>query len=574
MRAKRPNSRRLLLLGAAALLAACGRGPVEQTSSPSTAGEPAAVIPETAAIEAAEDLIGLDFSADEEAQMQGELANHRAAYATLRRIPLGNDVAPQFVPNPAARICPAETAEPVSIEAGTVERPADLDALAYMTVAQLGTLIRSRQVSVMEVTEAFLARMRRYDPALEAVITLTEERALKQAAALDAELAAGHYRGPLHGIPYGAKDLFAVEGYPTTWGAAPYREQTIAATASVIERLDAAGAVLIAKLSMGALAWGDVWFGGRTRNPWNLEQGSSGSSAGPAAAVAAGLVPFALGTETWGSIVSPASRVGVTGLRPTFGRVSRRGAMALAWSMDKVGPLCRDAETCATVFAAIEGCDGKDSSLVSRPFVYPPQLDLAGLRLGYLAADFARDYRGQPQDLATLDWLREQGAELVPIALPDLPIGSAAFVLSVEAAAAFDELTRSNRDDLLVRQIDDAWPNVFRAARFVPAVEYVQASRLRTLLTGAMVDLFADIDAYVAPSTEGDNLLLTNLTGHPTVVVPNGFAADGGPTSISFIGRPYDEATLLALAARYQQLTGFHRRHPPGFLPSDTAATP
>jgi len=410
-----------------------------------------------------------------------------------------------------------------------------------------------------------LRRLKRFDSQLHCVITLTDELALKQAARADAEIASGNYRGPLHGIPYGAKDLLAVRGYTTTWGAMPYRDQVIDFDATVIKKLEEAGAVLVAKLSLGALAWGDVWYADTTRNPWNLKQGSSGSSAGSAAAVSAGLVPFAIGSETWGSIVSPSTRCGVTGLRPTFGRVSRAGAMALSWSMDKIGPICRTVEDCALVLEAIRGPDGVDQTVIDAPFNYTPDIDLKKLRIGYLKEDFERDTTYQEQNAATLQKLRELGANPIEVELPDLPVDAMQIILSVEAAAAFDELTRSNRDDLLVRQVKNAWPNLFRSSRLIPAVEYIQANRLRTVLIGRMAELMADIDLYVSPTFEGDNLLLTNLTGHPCVVLPNGFNEDGEPTSITFIGRLYQEATLLAVAERYQDATDFHTKHPPLF---------
>jgi Asp-tRNA(Asn)/Glu-tRNA(Gln) amidotransferase A subunit family amidase len=343
----------------------------------------------------------------------------------------------------------------------------------------------------------------------------------------------------------------------------PYKDQTIDEDATVIKKLDEAGAVLVAKLTMGALAWGDVWYGGMTRNPWNLEQGSSGSSAGPASATAAGLVAFGIGTETWGSIVSPSTRCGDTGLRPTYGRVSRTGAMALSWSMDKIGPICRTVEDCAIVFDAIRGADGIDQTLIDAPFNYNPKVDLKKLRIGYLKKLFDADYDNKANDAATLAKLRELGCELVPVELPDYPVDAIGFILSAEAAAAFDELTRSGRDDLMVRQTRDAWPNVFRASRFIPAVEYIQANRLRYLIIRDMQKL--DVDVYLSPSFGGSNLLLTNLTGHPCVVLPNGFDAKGCPTSITFMGRLFGEAKLLAVAKAYQDATDFHLKHPQGF---------
>jgi len=374
-------------------------------------------------------------------------------------------------------------------------------------------------------------------------------------------------------VPWGAKDLLAVRGYPTTWGAAPFQDQVIDRDATVVSRLDEAGAVLVAKLSLGALAWGDVWFGGTTRNPWNLEQGSSGSSAGPAAATAAGLVGFSIGSETWGSIVSPSTRCGVTGLRPTFGAVSRHGAMTLSWSMDKLGPMCRSVEDCALVFNAIRGADGLDPTAVDRPFPWHPGIDPRRLRVGFVQSLFEtvpkddenpeRAREEHALDLEALEVLRSIGIRPAPVALPDLPVSALSFILSAEAAAAFDELTRSGRDDELVRQIEEAWPNEFRIARTIPAVEYLQANRVRTLLMRDMARIFDEVDVYVSPSFGGDNLLLTNLTGHPAVVVPNGFPSDGSPASLTFTGRLHGEAEVLAVAMAYQEATGHHLPRPP-----------
>ncbi len=342
----------------------------------------------------------------------------------------------------------------------------------------------------------------------------------------------------------------------------PYKDQTIDSDATVVSRLEQAGAVLVAKLAMGALAWGDVWFGGTTKSPWNIELGSSGSSAGPGAATAAGLVGFAIGTETWGSIISPSTRCGVTGLRPTFGRVSRYGAMVLSWTMDKIGPMCRSAQDCALVFDAIQGRDPHDPTTVSRPFVWPSDIDLTKLRIGYLARAFEEDYPARENDQDTLATLGDLGADLIPIELPDYPVEALSFILTAEAAAAFDDLTRSGDDALLVRQTKDAWPHVFRLAHLIPAVEYIQANRVRTLIIQAMAALMEDVDLYVAPSLVGHNLLLTNLTGHPAVVVPNGMGEDGTPTSITFSGKLFDEATVLAVANVYQDATGFHHIQP------------
>jgi len=516
-------------------------------------------------VAAAEQIIGLSFDKSERDSLLVDLQDYLGNYQNLRTLDVPNSCPPalMFNPVPTGKVFDTKVMPPTFAPVGMISRPENLEALAFYSVAQLGELIRTRRITSTELTKIYLERLKRYGQQLECVVTLTEELALEQARRADDEIAAGKYRGPLHGIPYGAKDLLAVKGYPTTWGAMPYKDQVIDEDAAVIQLLEEAGAVLVAKLTLGALAWGDVWFGGKTRNPWNLEQGSSGSSAGPAAATAAGLVSFAIGSETWGSIVSPSTRCGATGLRPTFGRVSRTGAMALSWSMDKLGPLCRTVEDCAIVFDAIRGPDGLDQTVVDLPFNYNYQMDPGHLRIGYVKEAFEEDRPGKVNDQAVLEALKELGAELVPIELPDYPIEDLAFILSAEAAAAFDELTRSGRDDLLVRQIRRAWPNSFRASRFIPAVEYIQANRVRQQIIQEMERILAQVDLYVCPSFGGDNLLLTNLTGHPCVVLPNGFNEQGSPTSITFTGHLYDEATLLAVARAYQKATGWHLRHPP-----------
>jgi Asp-tRNA(Asn)/Glu-tRNA(Gln) amidotransferase A subunit family amidase len=533
---------------------------------------------------AAETLAGIELTDSERDLALAGLEELRRDYLKLRDVPLDNSVAPALRFDP--EVPGALTRQPVPLRRPTSDResalPDDEEAIAFLPAVSLGRHVRARRISSRELTELFLARLRRFDPQLQCVITLTAERALEQARRADAEIERGLWRGPLHGVPWGAKDLLAVRGYPTTWGAAPFRDQRLDDDATVVRRLDDAGAVLVAKLTLGELAWGDVWFAGMTRNPWKLDQGSSGSSAGPAAATAAGLVGFAIGSETWGSIVSPSTRCGVTGLRPSFGRVSRHGAMALSWSMDKLGPMCRSVEDCALVFEAIHGADGLDPTAVDRPFAWDAELDVKRLRIGYLRSLFeqepepeededpARVREAHALDLAALDALRSLGLELPPVELPDLPVSSLSFILSTEAAAAFSDLTLANRDDELVRQVEQAWPNVLRQARSIPAVEYLQANRVRTLLMREMARTLAEVDVVVAPSFTGDTLLLTNLTGHPAVVVPDGFTADGTPTSITFLGRLYGEAETLAVARTYQEATGFHLRHPA--LPVDGGA--
>jgi Asp-tRNA(Asn)/Glu-tRNA(Gln) amidotransferase A subunit family amidase len=516
----------------------------------------------------AEQLAGLEFSESERDMVLKGLADLRGDFDKIRALALPNSLAPALRFEPARPAAAKHTHRALYLSPQAMPAvPSDLEELAFLPVTQLAQLVHARRVSALDLTRMYLARLKRYDPLLHCVVSLTEERALEQAKRADRELEAGRYLGPLHGIPWGVKDLFAVAGYPTSWGAEPYKDQVLDRDAAVVRRLDDAGAVLVAKLSLGALAMGDVWHGGKTRNPWNPEEGSSGSSAGPAAAVAAGLVGFALGTETRGSIISPCTRCGTTGLRPTFGRVSRDGAMALSWSMDKVGPIARAVEDCALVFHTIQGPAGSDEPVADVAFNWSPDLNVRRLRVGVLTSAFeAKPDKGQEEgrefDRATLETLRKLGVKLTPIELPDLPTDALSFILTVEAAAAFDELTRSKKDALLTRQDADAWPNTLRRARLIPAVEYVQANRVRTLLMRAMERLFADLDAYVAPTFGNPTLRITNLTGHPAAVVPNGFRRDGTPTSITFTGRLDGEAELLALAKAYQDATGFHLRHP------------
>jgi Asp-tRNA(Asn)/Glu-tRNA(Gln) amidotransferase A subunit family amidase len=512
----------------------------------------------------AEKLIGLNFTSSERDSMLDDLNDNLKNYLKIRNVYLNNSIMPSLLFNPVAQNFKFNDSQKQLEfnDYSDTKLPSNIDELAFYSVGKLAELIKTNQISSVELTKFFLERLKKYDPALLCVITLTEDRAIEQAKLMDEELADGKHRGLLHGIPFGVKDLLATKDYKTTWGASPYKEQMINEDAVVIKKLESAGGVLVAKLTMGALAWGDVWFGGKTRNPWNTENGSSGSSAGPASAVSAGLVPFAIGTETWGSIVSPSTVCGVTGLRPTYGRVSRSGAMALSWSMDKIGPICRNTEDLAIVFEAIYGKDGIDPTLYDVPFNYSPGIDLSKLKIGYIKNDFDKDYAFHINDSLTLAKLRELGAELIPIELPDVDVNSLAFILSAEAAAAFDELTRGNGDDLLVRQIKNAWPNVFRSSHFIPAVEYINANRIRTILINKMQKLFEEVDLYIAPSWEGDNLLLTNLTGHPCVVLPNGFSEERTPTSISFIGNLFDEGTIIAVAKKYQDATDFHLKHP------------
>ena len=509
----------------------------------------------------------LEFDSMELAMIDSGMADLLDAYRQIRAYDLPNSTPPavQFNPLPYGFRIPEPTPK-IQWEIPTgISKPTWEADMAFMSIPELASLIRAGEISCLALTEFYLNRLKKYDPQLHCVITLTEEYAIQQAKKMDAELASGKDRGILHGIPFGAKDLFSFPGYPTTWGAGAYKDQVLDQTAGIITKLEEAGAILVAKTTLGALANGDVWFADTTRNPWNLEEGSSGSSAGSAAATSAGLLPFAIGTETWGSIVSPSTRCGTTGLRPTYGRVSRTGAMALSWSMDKVGPICRSATDCAIVFDAIRGLDPGDKTLIDAGFSYPGKVDLSDLKIGYFKNAFDTDYSVSEFDKTTLRVLRKMGAELIPVDLEsnELPYYAMSIILDAEAAAAFDHLTRSNRDTLLVRQNKYAWPNIFRTARYITAVEYIQANRIRHDLIEEYHKKMQGFDVVVVPSFRGgDHLLATNLTGNPVVVVPNGFKESGSPTSISFLGNLFDEGTILAVAAAYQESTGFHKKQP------------
>lgn len=517
----------------------------------------------------AEKLAGLEFTDEEREAMVRGLNGNLRSFEQLREQAIPNEVPPALVFDPVLpgmRI-PTETRPFRPTRAQGVTVPSGLEEVAFWPVTRLGELIRSGQVSSLDLTRMYLDRLKRHGPTLECVVTLTEDLALEQARRADEELAIGRYRGPLHGIPWGGKDLLAVRGYRTTWGAKPFENQIIDEDATVVKRLEEAGAVLVAKLTLGALAMGDYWFGGRTRNPWDLEQGSSGSSAGSASATVAGLVGFSIGTETLGSIVSPSTRCGASGLRPTFGRVSRAGAMALSWSMDKLGPICRTSEDCALVLNAIHGADGIDPAARTVPFNWDVSRPLSELRIGYLKSAFEdEESRTAEFDRAALESLRSLGIAPIPVSLPgDYPLDALRIILDAEAAAAFDELTRSGRDDELVRQTSGSWPNAFRQARLIPAVEFIQANRVRTMVMGALDRALEGVDVFITPSYGGDVLLMTNLTGHPVAVVPAGFNDRGSPVSISFVGGLWKEAEALRVAHAWQEVTGHHTEHPPLF---------
>ena len=573
-------------------------------------------------IEQAAVLAGVAIPAEYRKGMLDSLNEHAKNFEEIYKLHIPNSVPPALLFDPVLPGMRFETEKrEMKISGATAIAargvPKNIEDLCFASARELGELVRTKKVSSLALTQMYLERLKRYDPQLHFVITLTEERALSKAKEADRDLAAGKYRGPLHGLPWGAKDLLAVAGYRTTWGAGGFEEQKLDEDATVVKRLDAAGAVLVAKLSLGALAMDDRWFGGKTRNPWNPAQGSSGSSAGSASAVAAGCVAFAIGSETLGSISSPSTRCGCTGLRPTFGLVPRTGAMALSWSMDKLGPISRSVEDTALVLSAIYGPDGKDRSVQPAVFNWNAELDWKKFRVGYLKDDFEKPLDQQqppstPQaqlsaeekkkrdeekarreefrrhaeydrkfQQAALEKLRAMGVNLIPVALPEFPYDAMVPLLDAEAAAAFDELTRSGRDKLLTEQGPDDWPTTFRAARFIPAVEYIQANRARTLAMEAVSKAFADFDVIVAP-TNSQQLVVTNLTGQPALILPNGFRGDdappakknekgeiegnyggpGTPVSLTFLAPLYREAGLLAFARAYQEATGFHTQHP------------
>ena len=515
-------------------------------------------------VKQAQKIMGLDFTDIEADSMLTDLEGQRKSMLAIRKLNIPNSVSPalNFNPLPVAYQFPDKVNYFKASTEANLKLPASKDELAFFTVRQLAELIRTKQISSVELTRFFIERIKKYDSKLQFAITITEERALRNAKKADAEIAAGKYKGLLHGIPFGAKDLLAVKEYKTTWGAVPYKDQIIDVDATVITKLENAGAILIAKMTLGELAMGDVWFGGKTKNPWDLNRGSSGSSAGSASAVSAGCMPFAIGSETIGSIVSPSSECGTTGLRPSFGRISKYGAMALSWSMDKLGPITRSVEDCAIVFNAIQGTDNKDLSLISAPFNYsaPIGSSLKGFRIGYIPSEFNRKYANSANDSLSLKKLKEMGAEMVPIELPLLPYRDLIIVLAAESGAAFQELSLSNRDDLMVKQDKNAWPSGFRSAHFIPAIDYIQANRARTILIEQLNKTMKGIDVFIAPAF-GQNLLATNLSGHPCVVLPNGFR-NGLPTSITFTGQLFGEGKLLKIAQAYQKSTDFDQKHP------------
>lgn len=518
-------------------------------------------------------LFHLQFTPKEIDTMYAGVKENLGVYASMHRNSINNQTPMSLWQNPQVPgLVIQQQQKPIKWAFNkSVALPQNQADLAFYSIADLSMLIKQKKISSVALTKLFINRIKFYADSLQCVISITDSMALVQAAAADAELANGIYRGPLHGIPYGLKDLFAVKGTKTTWGAEPYKNQVLEEDAYVYQRLKEAGAVLVAKFTLGALAMGDYWYGGRTKNPWNLKTGSSGSSAGSASATVAGLVPFAIGTETWGSIISPASTCGATGLRPTFGRISRTGAMALSWSLDKIGPICRSAEDAAIVFSQIHGTDGQDLSAVNLPFNYQPKAPLTSLKIGY-----AKNYFDLIRDTSRNEWkvlasFKEMGIDLIPIEFPDTAVYKANImdvIISAESAAAFDDLTRFNIDDALTRQGPFDWPNNFRVSRLVPAVEYVNANRMRYQLQQKVHAALQGVDVLICPTRgSGNQSAITNLTGQPVVCVPTGFDKRSGlPTSISFIGNLYNEAAILLAAKYYQQATEWETMHPPLFI--------
>jgi len=518
-------------------------------------------------IEAAAELIGLSFTPSEKDSMISALTTQRTNFEILRKTNLENSVSPALIFNPLPQgFYPSQ--EQNAYDWGlpeVVDLPEKENDIAFLPLNQLSILIKNKQITSERLTKIYLDRIKTYSDTLQCLITLLEAPALEKARAMDQELASGKYRGPLHGIPYGIKDLLSVKGTKTTWGANPYKDQSFDQTATVVQKLDEAGGVLVGKFTLGALAMGDIWYGGVTKNPWNLSQGSSGSSAGSASAVSAGLVPFAIGTETLGSIVSPSTRNGVTGLRPTYGRVSKHGAMALSWSMDKIGPISRSVLDNAIVLAVINGKDEKDPSTIPSAFNYSAKNDVKNLKVGFFNAYFEGD-RASKNDRAVLEVLKKQGIELHPLELKtSMNPGPIVNMLVVEGAAAFDEFTRLDLDDQLVAQQKNSWPNIFRAARFIPGVEYVQMSRQRSLLIEEMHELMKEYDVIVTPSFAGQQLQITNLTGHPALCMPNGFTNNGSPTSITLLANLFEEEKLIMLGRLIQENTDWQAQRPPMF---------
>jgi Asp-tRNA(Asn)/Glu-tRNA(Gln) amidotransferase A subunit family amidase len=601
------GSRREFLAGstAALLAAALGGEPTDAQAPPAqsqqvTPGAPTAfgtsppvgppVSPQTFA--EAEKLVQFEMTASERAQAAGNWREQMAGLYERRTGPRKFAPEPTLAPatqwNPSLPGLPAIERPNSFVRSpdGSAPLPASEADIAFASVTQLSRWIESRKITSERLTEIYLDRLQRFDKQLHCVITLTREHALKQARQADAEIAAGQYRGPLHGIPWGAKDLLDTAGIPTTWGAEPYRNRVPVADSAVAARLNVAGAVLVAKLSLGALALNDIWFGGQTMNPWLLEEGSSGSSAGPGAATAAGLVGFAIGSETGGSIVSPSMRCGVTGLRPTYGRVPRTGAMTLCWSLDKLGPMARGVEDTILVLNAISGPDAGDLASVPSTLAFDAGKSVAGLRVGYFPA-WMKESPATDVDRAALETVAKVGMKPVEVTLPDWPYDSLNLILFAEGAAAFEELALDHKLDELKAQVPDAWPNVFRQSRFLSAVDFVQTDRFRRKVAQEMARVFAGVDLLLVPSLRDEMLVISNNTGHPSLTLRAGFVevsearSDWAPDplhplpkfspprrvphGVTLIGRLFDEGTLVEAGLALEKAFGVAGERPSGF---------
>ena len=522
-------------------------------------------------IKHAQKLIGVDFSKHHRKTMHDYLLDNRSGYDSLRVYDLDYQTFPAllFDPHPKGFEIPEGNSKINIVIPQTVNFPANKESIAFYTIPKLAALLRTGIITSVGLTQLYLNRIKKHNPTLQCVITLTEERAMKQAQKADEAIGRGEFKSLIHGIPFGVKDLLSVEGYPTTWGAMPYKNQQFEHTATVVKKLEDAGGILIAKLTSGALARGDVWYAGKTKNPWDIKQGASGSSAGSGSATSAGLVGFSIGTETLGSITSPSTRNGITGLRPTYGRVSRYGVMSLSWSMDKVGPMCRSAEDCAIVFDIINGKDSLDKTTKNAAFNFNSDLDISQLKVGILQELVEKDTSQSGENLRkAIDILKNKGVQMISLELPKgFPFAAFDIILRAEAGAFFEKLVRSPEIDKMVQQDPRSRANSLRQSRFIPAVEYLQANRYRQELIEVMHLVFKEVDVLITPTFGGSQLMITNLTGHPVVCVPTGLDSKNHPTSMSFLGNLYDEATILLFAKWFQDFTEFDEMHPPQFYP-------
>lgn len=586
------DRRRVLAAALAATggaVAGCAPRPAEESIDPIWAGFDERITERTLA--ETEKLFGLSFSEDDRRLMlgggqveaqDGHFVEQLKSLASWRQIDKPNALSPATVFDPRLPgTTYADQDDSVTLyHEALPDRPQDAESIAFASVKQQAHWLSSGQISSLELTDIYLDRIARHNDALECFVTVTPEVARRQADAADRERRVGNVRGPLHGIPYGVKDLADTAGIRTTWGANPFKDRVPDTDAAIVRLLQESGAVMLGKTTLGALAWGDVWFDGVTRNPWNTNEGSSGSSAGSASATAAGLCGFAIGTETWGSIVSPSERCGTTGLRPTHGRVSRVGAMALCWSLDKIGPICRYAEDTATVLEAINGFDAADAGSLQHGFNYDGNVRLEDLTVGYDPRWFDNEAVRRP-DTDALQALRESGIKLTELEMPELPWDIMNPLLGAEAAAAFEELTLSGRDLSLRRQVANAWPNSFRSSRFFSAVDYVQCERLRRLVMQELHGFFGQVDAFFGPSHGHEVTALTNLTGHPVIALRAGFeeistrpryalpeeevgdALHRIPRTVQLWGSLFEEGKLIAIARDLEVRLGVAAERPP-----------